>query len=451
VRASIDDERFIAIQVFDSLNQEAFVDLYRHAGNVPGAVQLKKAVLHEGKEIGSVIVSMTPEPYLAEAERALRWNTIRTGAALMLAIVLILLVLQRRLLKPVRALAAAANRIEAQNFAEPVQLRGADELSMVGEAMELMRQALLRSFAELHGKNEELANHAATLEARVEERTEALSHSNTELNQTLNNLQAAQTELIESEKLASLGRLVAGVAHELNTPIGNAMTTVSTLTDYYADLQKGIEQGTLTRSGMNEIVAGTLEGQDLIFRNLRKAAEIIQHFKQLAIDQTTDMRRGFMLSETVEEVLFALRPGFKCSPIQIHAEIAEGLRMDSFPGPLGQVISNLVLNAQFHAFAERQAGNIHLSATRLDEERLQLICRDDGAGMSEDVRKHAFDPFFTTKLGQGGSGLGLHIVRNIITGLLGGNVELHSSPGQGCEFILTLPCVAPAARQDKDA
>ncbi|MET7013055.1 HAMP domain-containing sensor histidine kinase [Uliginosibacterium flavum] len=446
-QATLNDERYVSITITSGLDAQPFVKLERPANAENAAAELasdERDVLHEGKVIGKLVVTMSTAPYLAASQRALRWNTLRVAVMLICSIGLILLVLQRRLFAPLQQLTQATNRIANKQFATPIQLPLDDEFGDAGAAMEQMRLALLETFDALGEKNRELADHAGHLEQRVTERTLALSHANVELQGALQQLQTAQDSLVESEKLASLGRLVAGVAHELNTPIGNAMTVASTLEEHYRSLLTAMEAGTLKRSTMQELLNSTRDGQQLVYRNLARAAEIIQHFKQLAIDQTSEMRRKFDLAEMLEEVLITLRPHFRHSHLQLEIDVAPGILMDGFPGPLGQVVTNLALNAAFHAFPHPEANHrVHLKVSLTGPQQVLLCVMDNGIGMTEDVRKHAFDPFFTTKLGQGGSGLGLHIVRNIVTGLLGGQIELLTEDGKGCEFRITLPLCAP--------
>ncbi len=275
----------------------------------------------------------------------------------------------------------------------------------------------------------------ATLEQRVQERT-------AELSATLQRLRRTQDELLQSEKLASLGALVAGVAHELNTPIGNAVTVASTLTRTHSRFKAQAEAG-LTRSALAAYLADVEEGGQIIERNLSRAAELIGGFKQLAADQTSAQRRRFALADVVQEVALAMRPGLRRAGVRLLEEIPRELRMDSYPGPLGQVLMNLINNAIVHAFAGRAGGRITLKAQALEPDRLLLSVADDGCGIAPEHHKKVYDPFFTTRLGQGGSGLGLNIVHTLVSGVLGGRIELHSTPGAGTRFDLWLPRSAP--------
>lgn len=273
------------------------------------------------------------------------------------------------------------------------------------------------------------------LEQRVAART-------AELSATLAHLQRAQRELLQSEKLAALGALVAGVAHELNTPIGNAVTVASTLVQTHQRFRAQAEQG-LTRSALAQYLSDVGEGGQIVERNLARAAELIGSFKQLAADQTSSQRRPFALHELVQEIALAMRPAIRKTPIELQLQVPEGLRLDSYPGPLGQVLMNLINNALLHAFAGRSSGTITVQAQRLEGGWLHLSVSDDGCGIAPENQQKVFDPFFTTKLGRGGSGLGLHITYTLVSGLLGGRIALDSALGRGSCFALTLPERAP--------
>jgi len=259
---------------------------------------------------------------------------------------------------------------------------------------------------------------------------------------------------VESEKLASLGRLVAGVAHELNTPLGNAMTVVTSLEDRWAELDGAMKSGQpLRRSQLENLVADTRRGQDILQRNVRKAAELVRDFKQVAIDQTQDARREFDLAGMVKDVLVMVEPSFKHTPFHIETDLQDGLKLNSFPGSLGQVLTNLLINARVHGLHDRPEGKVFVSCQRAADHEgwVEMTVRDDGWGMDDNTRKRIFDPFFTTKLGRGGTGLGMHIVHNIVTQLLGGSIDVISEPDQGALMRLRLPLSAPERTENEDA
>jgi len=273
------------------------------------------------------------------------------------------------------------------------------------------------------------------LEQRVAERT-------AELSEALDTLKQAQSELVQSEKLASLGSMVAGVAHELNTPVGNALMVASTLTDQQQQFEQSLDHG-LSRSALNHFLLSVRDTSDILDRNLRRTADLINSFKQVAVDQTSEQRRHFDLRELVREVLVTMSPSLRKTSHTLLCEISPDIHFDSFPGPLEQVLMNLTNNALRHGFDGRSNGQMRLQADLLSSEWVRLRFSDDGVGISDKNLQKIFDPFFTTKLGQGGSGLGLSIAYNIVTGMLGGKIEVHSEVGRGSEFVIDLPLTAP--------
>ena len=282
----------------------------------------------------------------------------------------------------------------------------------------------------------------ASLEERVASRTAALAQANQELQRTLDTLQFAQQELVRSEKLAALGALVAGVAHELNTPIGNSLMAASTLDEHAGSFRALLAAGALKRSSLDQYVHDSVTATDIILRNLQKASELVSSFKQVAVDQTSAQRRHFTLQEVVSEILLTLRPSFRHSPFEVSAEIPDGIRLDSYPGPLGQVLSNLINNALVHGFEGRDHGSVRLSAVLGAAGEVRLEVADDGVGIPGRNLPRIFDPFYTTRLGKGGSGLGLHIAHNIVNRVLGGRIGVESSSA-GSTFWLEIPLVAP--------
>jgi C4-dicarboxylate-specific signal transduction histidine kinase len=281
------------------------------------------------------------------------------------------------------------------------------------------------------------------LEQRVKERTQALEQSNLNLSQTLRHLEGAKDELVRNEKLVSLGSLVAGIAHELNTPIGIAVLTASTLHDEAKEFKQVMEQG-ISRSALKHYVDHNIEGMSLISGNLGRAAHLIGSFKELSVDQTSERRRNFSLGEVVDEIVLSLGPSLKSTSHRIAIEIPRDITMDGYPGPLGQICINLINNALIHGLDEKINGIILIQAHEIDHEYVQLSLSDNGKGMSKEVAHHVFDPFFSTKMGQGGSGLGMHIVYSIITKYFGGKIHLETELGQGSRWILTLKKSAPA-------
>ena len=269
-----------------------------------------------------------------------------------------------------------------------------------------------------------------------------LRQSNAELIEANRKLVETRKQLIQSEKLAALGALVAGIAHELNTPIGNSLMLASLLKDDTVKLTASLVSG-LGRSQLTAFLEKTGEAAEILMRSLQHAADLVSSFKQVAVDRTSVQRRKFGLREVFDEILLTLEPGMRRTPHKVVCTIPPGINMDSYPGPLGQVVSNLINNAVLHAFEGRRNGRIDIGAELLSPDQVRIAVRDDGIGIKEINLARVFDPFFTTKLGQGGSGLGLSIVHSLVSDILGGRIEVSSKDGQGACFTLTLPLVAP--------
>ena len=260
----------------------------------------------------------------------------------------------------------------------------------------------------------------------------------------LADLKDAQASLIEAEKLAAIGGLVAGVAHEVNNPVGISLTVASSMQRRVEQFQGELAAGPLRKSRLDDFLAGAREAATQLVANLTRAGELVQSFKQVAVDRTHAERRFFDLAESTEQIVASLRPTLKTTSHRLTLDLAPGIVMDSYPGAFGQVVTNLFMNALTHGFADGRAGQISIRGRMLDRDTAELVVADDGTGMAEDVARRAFEPFFTTRRGSGGSGLGLHIVYNIVNRRLGGRISLDSSPGQGTRFRIVLPLVAPS-------
>ena len=256
-------------------------------------------------------------------------------------------------------------------------------------------------------------------------------------------LNAAQQNLIDAERLAALGGLVAGVAHEVNNPIGISLTVASSFARraemFEAELRS---DGPLRRSQLEEFVRKSRDAAQQLVANLHRAGELIQSFKQVAVDRSHAERRQFSLGEATDQIISSLRPVLKKAAIALSVDVPEGLLIDGYPGSYGQILTNLFLNAANHAFADGRSGKISISARARGVDDVEIIFADNGAGMTPDVQRQAFDPFFTTRRNEGGTGLGLHIVYNLVTQQLGGRMMLDSRLGQGTTFRIIMPRAA---------
>lgn len=252
-------------------------------------------------------------------------------------------------------------------------------------------------------------------------------------------LQQAQNHLVAQEKLAALGAMVAGVAHELNTPLGNCLMIASSLQEKTSVMAGRINGPSLHRFHLQEFMDDVEQACAVLMRGLSSAGDLVSSFKQVAVDRTTAQRRRFELQQTCHEITSTMMNQIKISGHQLTLDVPPDIWLESYPGPLGQVITNLINNAMLHAFENRESGTMHLSAQLLPQERVEIRFQDNGVGISEHNLHHIFDPFFTTKMGQGGTGLGLSISFNIVTSLLGGQLSVTSTLEKGSCFLLELP------------
>ena len=277
------------------------------------------------------------------------------------------------------------------------------------------------------------------LEQLVALRTDVISQRNEALKLTLSSLQQTQKQLVESEKLASLGQLVAGVAHEINTPIGIAVTGASTLAEHTATLMALHETGAMRRSDMEKYVHNAATISKLLLSNMERAATLIQSFKAVAVDQTSEERRAFRLRDYIQDVLRNLSPMLRKTLHSITLECDAAIVIDTYPGALAQILTNLVTNALLHGLGQRERGAMAIVVREPDERMIELRFSDDGQGIPEENLAKIFEPFFTTMRGRGGSGLGLNIVYNLVTGRLQGQIRVDSQVGSGTSFLIRFP------------
>ena len=256
---------------------------------------------------------------------------------------------------------------------------------------------------------------------------------------TLKHLRETQASLIEAEKLAALGRLVAGVAHEINSPVGISLTVASSLQRRYEVFAGEVKRGEIRRSALNDFLGGVREAALQLVANLVRASELVQSFKQVAADRSGLEQRRFDVGELAEQVLVGLRPELRKRGLLLDIACEPDLVIDSLPGPYGLVVSNLVLNSITHAFPNDRKGTITLRAGAFGESEIEIVVADDGCGMSPQIRRQAFDPFFSTRRHEGATGLGLHIVHSMVVDRLEGRLALTSEPGAGTTVRVILP------------
>ncbi|BAY83364.1 serine/threonine protein kinase with two-component sensor domain [Calothrix parasitica NIES-267] len=296
------------------------------------------------------------------------------------------------------------------------------------ERLKLLK--LICSQAAISIKNASLYN---TLEQKVAERTQQLS-------QALENLRAAQKQLVESEKMAALGILVAGVAHEINTPVGTSITAASTLKDETTTFNNALIEGKLKRSSLNNYLETASESTDLILNNLNRASDLIQSFKQVAVDSSHLEKREFAIKPYIEEISNSLAPKLKNTALSLTVEGENDIDLETYPGALAQIVTNLVINSLNHAYQPGEKGQLRFQITQ-EQGKVTIQYSDDGCGIPPENLSKIFEPFFTTARNQGGTGLGLHIVYNLVTQKLQGKIDVKSEANLGTIFIIALPKV----------
>lgn len=408
------------------------------AAAMGGIVHARNPILLRGNRVGSLQFGLSTQ-HLLDTRAEIQRDGLIISSAIGALILMVVFAVGLSLMRRIDRLISASQLIASGDYGGMrAEERGQDEISQLARNFNRMAEAISAHLCEVEASRSQVQQMNASLESTVAQRTSELASKNSELGRTIEYLNQTRESLIRSEKLAGLGAIVAGVAHEMNTPIGNALTVSSTLTEKTRQMQTEMEAG-LKRSTLQTYMSDSRMAAELIERNLKRAAELVQSFKQVAVDQSSEQRRRFQLNETVHECLVLLHPMLKRTPYQVEVDIPDHIEMDSYPGPLAQVITNLVNNAVIHGFDDRDHGVIHIRADRFDGNGVRIVFSDDGHGIPAEYLDRIFDPFFTTRLGRGGSGLGLNIIYNIVTQVLGGSVDVRSQIGEGTTFILLLP------------
>ncbi|MEW5773179.1 MAG: ATP-binding protein [Thermodesulfobacteriota bacterium] len=415
---------------------------FQEAG-VDGALRLYayKRLRFEGAPFPHLMIRLgiPVDKALSEARRVVFRNGALLLLAALLALALARLLGEFTILRRVRRLVDAAGRLGSGDlstrtgpgYGEGEFGRLAGAFDSMAEGLERREEARARAEAELQRLNEEL-------EERVARRTEDLAVSNRELQEALEGLRRTQSQLVQAEKMAALGGLVAGVAHEINTPVGVGVTAASLLEEKTRAAAAALESGEMRRSALKEYLDTATEAAGMILGNLRRASDLVRSFKQVAVDQSSQERRTFNVAGYIGEILLSLRPTLKRTGHAVLVDCDPDLRIDSYPGAFSQILTNFIMNSLTHAFAEGAPGEIRIGVSAAGGV-LTLVYSDNGRGMTPGERDKAFEPFFTTTRAKGGAGLGLSIVYNLATQTLGGQISCESEPGRGTTFTVAMP------------
>lgn len=371
-------------------------------------------------QLSIAVVRLVDEVESRAAETGRRaGDQISAGRGSMLAIavatflgpmVFVWLLIGRTIVVPLTSLADATRRIAGGDLAAPIPASGQGEIAELAEALVVFRD----NTAALHQAKEE-AEHA------------------------LDDLRRAQEQLVQSEKLAALGGLVAGVAHEINTPIGIVLTGASLLAEETENIRTRVGSGALRRSDFNGYLETAGESTTIILDNIRRAADLIQSFKNVAADQVSDVARHFNLKAYCTEVVTSLSPSWRKAGHTVELDCPEDIEIDGYPGLLSHILTNFITNSVIHGFEPGQKGTLAITVGRPAPKLIELVYSDTGKGIPAADQSRVFEPFFTTRRGAGCTGLGLNIVYNLVTVRLGGQIRLESPEGGGVRFVLRFP------------
>lgn len=366
-----------------------------------------------------------------------------TISVLFVALILGLLLtlkLHKTVTSPIENLVALVQRVSQQkDYSARAEKSKLEELDILSIAFNDMLGRIQQHIQRQEEAEIEFRQLNTNLEEKVNQRTVALKEANQELIQTLEKLHQFQRQMVQNEKMASLGDMVAGVAHEVNTPIGLGVTASTMMLDRLAQLKTDFDNKALKASTLSKFIDEGQENLNIIYRNLNRSAELISSFKQVAVDQTSEGNRTFEFTQLMDEILLSLKPKLKKLPHQINLHCSNDLLVKTKAGPINQIMINLIMNSVIHGFEFIEQGQIDIYAELTDDSKMKILYKDNGKGLPEHLRKRIFDPFVTTKRGQGGSGLGMHLVYNLVTQALNGSISVTSEEQKGVEFEIQFP------------
>lgn len=337
---------------------------------------------------------------------------------------LLIILIVRYVLSPIEKLIVASEKITEGDLTSEIKINGSYELSQLSKSFSIMKDKIKQNIYDL--------------EYKVKERTTELTQSNDELEQIIENLKQTQKKLIESEKMASLGGLVAGVAHEINTPIGVSLTGITYFLQMNKEIKEKYHNDKMTEEEFEVFLKTSHDIAEQINKNIERTAHLVRSFKQVAVDQTNENKREFELTYYLNEVVFSIDNVVRKTNIKIEIKSLESININSYPGAYAQIFTNLIINSIRHGFDEKEKGKITINLL-LEKNNLKIIYKDNGKGINQKDLALIFDPFFTTNREKGGTGLGLNIIYNIICTQLKGSIDCSSEIGHGVTFLIKIP------------
>lgn len=402
-------------------------------------IEIIRPINIEDQTLGYVYVRMSPESFFSYVSGT-RMVQVATIVLIIIAAFLVALKYGQMLANPIQDTNLMLQKVaRSRDYSLRFSASNVREYDHMLDSINILLSRVEEYISKQQQAERELQTLNSRLEEEVNQRTVALKSANGELIQTLEKLHQFQRQIVENEKMASLGDMVAGVAHEVNTPIGLGITASTMMLDRLAVIDQQFRDKTLKASAMERFINESRENLNIIYRNLDRAAQLISSFKQVAVDQTSEEAREVNVKQLIEETLMSMRPRLKKVTHTINIDCPETLNVMCKAGPLNQILINLIMNSLIHAFETVENGKIDVIARLTEEQKLKIIYKDNGSGIPASIKKRIFDPFVTTKRGQGGSGLGMHLVFNLVTQALNGNIKLESEEGNGVEFTLTFP------------
>lgn len=407
-------------------------------------IESKLVATKDGVDVGTLTLEYSDALIQARIRKSLLYY-VAMFAALLAVLGAVVFWTSFSITRPLYQIIDLVRRISAGQPEGDVAITAQGELATLLNAIRNMRTELTeREASILQAKNEAFANEMALslgkqqleLERQAHQKTEALRE---QLQLTLDDLQNTKDQLLMAEKMASLGRLVAGIAHEINTPIGNSLVTATFLHDRSQEFLSLVGSGVMKRSQLEECLDAITTSTDLISKNLQRAAELIRSFKQVSVDQSSDAERSFNLNAYLASIVQSLVHQIKNTAYQINVDCPAEICITSYPGAISQILTNFIMNSLLHGFQNRANGVISIRVRAIEPESLALIYRDDGQGMDSENLAHHFEPFYTTLRNKGGSGLGAYIAYNLVTHRLKGTISVDSAPDQGIRYDIRFP------------
>lgn len=395
-------------------------------------------IFSDGEVIGYLKIISSLNEIKKQIQTTTMYVGVAGGCSALIAIYLAFAA-RRNIIRPIAELNAVTREIaDTKDYSRRAVRKSEDEVGDLIVSFNRMLDVIEDYDAARKAKENEIVQLNLGLEKKVEERTIELENSMSILERTVHDLKETQTKLVEQEKMASLGSLVAGVAHEINTPIGVAITASSHLNQSSRTMSEKFGSGVLTKSDFSGFVDELSEGTVMINKNLERAAELVKSFKMVAVDQSNEDVRDFNIKEYIESVLLSLKPKLKRTKHKVELDIPESLTVETSPGAISQIITNLIMNSLIHGFEGMEEGVITIRVQQ-DNGFVTLDYEDNGKGIPESMKETIFDPFVTSARHKGGSGLGTHILYNLVTQVLGGNVYLRDKQEPGVHFFIRFP------------